>query len=78
MADIGTLSPKYFSIYMTFLGFVCFFSPFFLGLHLQYMEVPGLEWELWLWHRLLATATATLDPSHICNLLPQLLATLDP
>ena len=42
-----------------------FFCPF-LGPHLRHMEVPGLESEL----QLLAygTATATLDPSHICSL----------
>ena len=46
--------------------FLSFFP--FLGLHLQHMEVPqqlGVELEL----QLLAytTATATLDPSHICS-----------
>ena len=45
-----------------------FFFFVFLGLHLQQMEVPrlGVESEL----QLLAytTATATPDPSHICNL----------
>ena len=42
------------------------FSPLFLGLHLWHMEVPGLADKLEL--QLLAYATATLDPSHICKL----------
>ena len=41
---------------------------FFLGLHLQHMEVPrlGVEWELQL--TAYTTATAMWDLSHICNL----------
>ena len=37
-----------------------------LGLHLRYMEIPrlGVESDL----QLLATATATWDPSHVCDL----------
>ena len=54
-------------------GFLSFFLTFFLpsiflGLHLWHVEVPrpGIESEL----QSLAytTATATQDPSHICNL----------
>ena len=43
---------------------------FFLWLHLQHMEVPGLgiEWELQL--QVYNIATATPDPNHICNLMP--------
>ena len=45
-----------------------FFFLFFLGPHLQLMEIPGLGAELEL--HLLANTTATeiLDPSHICHL----------
>ena len=47
-----------------------FFFLFFFRPYLQHMEVPrqGVEWEL----QLLAytTATATPDPSHICDLNP--------
>lgn len=53
--------------YMIF-SFFTFFFIFFLGLHPWHMEVPklGVESEL----QLLAhtTATATKDPSHVCNL----------
>ena len=40
----------------------------FLGLHPQHMEVPvlGAEWNLYL--LAYATATATWDPSHVCDL----------
>ena len=43
-----------------------FFS--LLGLHLQHMEVPGLEVKLELQLLAYTTATATLDMSHICDL----------
>ena len=41
---------------------------FFLGLHVQRMEVPrwGVEWELQL--PAYATATAMQEPSHVCDL----------
>ena len=47
---------------------VCFFVffSFFLRLHLQHMEVPGLELELQV--PAYTTATATPDPSHVCDL----------
>ena len=41
---------------------------FFLGLYLQYMEVPRLGVKSELQLPAYATATATPDPSHICNL----------
>ena len=41
---------------------------FFLGPHLQYMEVPRLGAELKLQPLAYATATATLDLSHTCDL----------
>ena len=50
--------------------FVC------LGPHLQHTEVSRLQVESEL--QLLATATATWDPSYICDLTPQLTATPDP
>ena len=45
-----------------------FFFSCILGPHLWHMEVPrlGVEWELQL--PAYPTATATWDPSHICNL----------
>ena len=39
-----------------------------MGLHLQHMEVPRLEVESELQLPAYATATATWDPSHICDL----------
>ena len=45
-----------------------FFSFFFLGPHLQHMEVPRLGVELELQLPAYAIATATPDPSCICNL----------
>ena len=44
-----------------------FFLPF-LGLHLHHMEVPRLGFESELQLPAYATATATRDPSHICDL----------
>ena len=41
---------------------------FFLGLHLQHMEVPRLGTELELQLPAYTTAMATPDPSRICNL----------
>ena len=43
------------------------FLPSFLGLHLWLMEVPCLGVELELQLRAYTTATATRDPSHICD-----------
>ena len=45
---------------------------------LQHMEVPRLGVESELQLPAYAIATATQDPSHVCNLLPQLMAMLDP
>ena len=47
--------------------FIVFFL-FFLGPHLWHMEVPGLGVPLELQLQAYTTATATLDPSCICNL----------
>ena len=72
--------------------FVFLFFFFFLGPHLRHMEVPRLEVQLELQLPAYTTATATQDPSHVCNLhhshsnsgskprlqpTPQLMATLD-
>ena len=53
----------FFKLYIYFYFFI-----FFLGLHLQYMEVPrlGVKFELQL--PAYTTATATPDVSHICDL----------
>ena len=66
-----------FSNYLSF--FVCLLACLlacFLGPHLQHMEVPrqGDESELQL--QAYTTATATQDPSHVCDL--QLRAIPDP
>ena len=46
-----------------------FFSVFFsLGPHLRYMEVPGLRVKSELQLPAYTTASATQDPSHICDL----------
>ena len=45
-----------------------FISFFFLGPHLRYMEVSRLGFELELQFQAYATATATQDPSYICDL----------
>ena len=57
---------------------IFFFFFWFLGLHLQHMEIPrlGIKSEL----QLLAytTATAMPDPRQVCDLTPQLTAMPDP
>ena len=56
-----------------FILFVCFvlfcFLPFllFLGSFLRHMEVPRLGVESELWPLAYARATATPDPSRVCN-----------
>ena len=49
-----------------FLNFNCIF--FLLGLYLWHMEIPASKVELELQLQACTTATATWDPSHICNL----------
>ena len=46
----------------------CFVVFCFLGPHLQHMEIPrlGVEWEMQL--LVYTTATATQDPSRVCDL----------
>ena len=48
--------------------FVCFFLFVFLGPNPRHMEVPRLGVESELWLQAYTTATATWDPSHICDL----------
>ena len=64
------LGPSRWSLsrYPWFLFLFLFFSFFFLGLYLMPMEVPrlGVEWALQLTSY--TTATATPDPSHVCDL----------
>ena len=53
---------------MEIAGEIEIFFFFFLGPHLQHMEVPGLVVESELQLLAYTTATATGDLSHICNL----------
>ena len=56
----------FFSMKSMFMSFAHFF--FFLGPHLQHMDVTQLGVELKLQLLAYATATAMLDPNHICDL----------
>ena len=49
----------------------------FLGLHLQHMEVSSLRVELELQLPAYVTAITMWDPSCVCDLQPQLMATPD-
>ena len=51
---------------------------FFLGPLLRHMEVPRLGVESELQLPAYTTATAAQDPSRVCDLTPQLMATPDP
>ena len=58
-----------FFLFLFFLFFLLFFLFFFLFFpHLWHMEVPGLGVVLELQLPTYTTATATQDPSHICDL----------
>ena len=62
-----------------FIKFLFFhFYIFFLALHLQHMEVPGLRVKSEIQLPTYITATATLDLSLIFWPTPQLMAMLDP
>ena len=50
----------------------------FLGPHLRHLDVPRLEVESELQLLAYTRATATRDPTCVCNLHPQLKATPDP
>ena len=56
------------SVYSILFVFFFFFLVIFLGLHLRHMEVPRLGAESELQLPAYATATATWDPSHVCDL----------
>ena len=58
----------WFSFLFFFFFFFFFFFKIFLELHLQHMEVPRLGVESELQLLAYATATATWDPRHICDL----------
>ena len=69
-ACCGLLLPLLCAVELVYLFFFFFlFSP---GLHFSHMEVPGLGGQIG------AIATATQDPSCVCNLRHKLMATLDP
>ena len=51
-----------------FLSFFYLFIYCFLGPHAWHMEIPRLEVKLEVWLPAYAKATATWDPSHVCNL----------
>ena len=63
---LATLCSNFFSFLPFFFFFFFFFFFCFLWPHLWHMEVPRLQVESKL--QLPAYATATPDPSHICNL----------
>ena len=64
---IYTCKKYFLSFFKLFL--VCLFVCFaFLGPHLWYLEVPRLEVESELQLPAYTTATATWDPSHVCDL----------
>ena len=56
------------SLHITVLKLYIFFYLFILQLYLQHIEAPGLGVESELQLQIYTTDTATLDPSHICNL----------
>ena len=56
------------SLHITVLKLYILFYLFILQLHLQHIEAPGLGVESELQLQIYTTDTATLDPSHICNL----------
>ena len=58
--------PRGLKVYVHTISFFSFFS--FLRPYPRHMEVPGLGVKLELQLLAYTTATATLDPSHICNL----------
>ena len=62
----GSLKALYLSLFL-YLKKI-FFLPFFLGPHLQHMEIPRLGVELGLHPVVYATAMATWDLSLICDL----------
>ena len=61
-----------------FVVLVLFFFFFFLRTQPRHMEVPRLGVELELQLTAYTTPTATQDPSHVCDLYPQLMVMPDP
>ena len=68
----------WFFFFFFFFGFLGFFFLPFLRLLLRHMEVPRLGVESELKLLVYIRATATPDPSHVCNLHQSLTATPDP
>ena len=65
--NLGTKGSN--SFFFSFLFFFSFFFFFcFLGLHPEHMEIPRLVVESELQLPAYITATATRDPSHVCDL----------
>ena len=62
------LVPYSYLISLIIIMLSLFIFAFFLGLHSRHMEVPSLGVELELQLPAYTTATATRDPSHICDL----------
>ena len=62
------MGPPDFIFYLFLFIFFVFFFLLFLGPLLRHMEVPRLGVELELQPLAYARATATLDPSRVCNL----------
>ena len=67
-ADTQRLSPEALKAKVLTLFFVCFFFSFFLGPHLQYMEVPRLGVESELQLAVYTTAIAMPVLSHVFDL----------
>ena len=65
--DKNSMNKNFFSI-LSFSVRILFFFSSFSGPHPQHMEIPRLGVESELHLPACATATATLDPSHLCNL----------
>ena len=57
-----------FHFFCNYVVIILFQFFFFLGLHLWHMEVPGLGVKLKLQQLAYTTATATRDPSSVCDL----------
>ena len=77
--QVGNFFFQQDALYHKSLGEVLFVCFVFLGLHPWHMEISmrGVESELQLAAYATATATATLHPSHVCDLTPQLMAVTD-
>ena len=63
---LGIMSKKIYIFYIYI--YINMYIFFFLWVHLRHMEIPGLGVESELQLQAYATAIATLDTSHICDL----------